>query len=67
MQVSHPQLSLADVFAAMAFYWDHHAEVQRGIRTAEERAAELKSRLGAGPLAEKLGPRWDRIGAGGGA
>ena len=37
-----PQLSLAEVYAALAYYWDHKEEVEADIRTAEE--IEGKSR-----------------------
>jgi uncharacterized protein (DUF433 family) len=37
-----PQLSLAEVHAALAYYWDHKEEVEADIRSAEE--IEAKSR-----------------------
>jgi uncharacterized protein (DUF433 family) len=37
-----PQLSLADVHAALAYYWDHKEEIEADIRSAEE--IEAKSR-----------------------
>lgn len=51
----HPGLAMADVFAAMAYYWDHRDELHRDMAAAEDRAAKLKERVGPGPLAEKLG------------
>jgi uncharacterized protein (DUF433 family) len=51
----HPQLTMADVFAAMTYYWDHRDEIHRDVQAAAERTAELKAQLGPGPLAEKLG------------
>jgi uncharacterized protein (DUF433 family) len=50
-----PQLSMGDVFAAMAYYWDHRDEIQRQMSSAEDRVADLKVRTGPGPLAKKLG------------
>ncbi len=41
-----PQLSMADVFAAMAYYWDHRDEIQRHMTSAEDRLAELKAHIG---------------------
>ena len=32
----HPTITLADVHAALAYYWDHRAEIERAI--AEERS-----------------------------
>jgi uncharacterized protein (DUF433 family) len=48
-------LSLADVYAALTYYYDHREEIDRAIRADEEFVAELrkntpsllKSRLGA--------------------
>ena len=38
-----PQLTLADVYAALAFYWDHKKEIEAEIRRAEE--VEEKARF----------------------
>ncbi len=32
----HPQLTMADVYAAMTYYWDHREEVQEQLRRAKE-------------------------------
>ncbi len=37
-----PQLTLADVHAALAYYWDHKEEIETDIRAAEK--IETKSR-----------------------
>lgn len=48
-----PTLSLRDVHAALAYYWDHRDEIERAI--AEEEALEAMLKKGyAGPLREKL-------------
>jgi len=31
-----PQLTLADVYSALAYYWDHKKEIEADIRRAEE-------------------------------
>ena len=51
---AYPTLTLTDVHAAIAYYWDQRAEIERQIE--EERAAieELRRRIGPGPLTEKL-------------
>lgn len=56
---NHPSLTLADVHAALAYYWDHRDEIEREIE--EDRAAiqEYRRRIGPGPLAEKLRRRGD--------
>jgi len=47
-------LDLADVYAALAYYYDHRAEIDEAIRADDAFAAELKQRT-ASPLSEKLG------------
>ena len=41
---AYPQLSLANVHAALAFYHDHREEMDRLIQADAEFEAELKSR-----------------------
>ncbi len=49
----YPQLTLADVHAALAYYWDHRDEIER--RMAEEDAfVEQIRKLYPSPLKEKL-------------
>jgi uncharacterized protein (DUF433 family) len=50
-----PQLSLADVHAALAYYFDHRDEILRHIREDEELVEQLKNQIGPGPLEVKLG------------
>jgi uncharacterized protein (DUF433 family) len=39
----HPQLTLADVHAALAFYFDHRQQIDADIRADEDFVAELKA------------------------
>ena len=49
----HPTITLADVHAALAYYWDHREEIERAI--AEEHAlVEEFRRNHISPLQEKL-------------
>ena len=49
----YPQLTLADVHAALAYYWDHRDEIE--ARLAQENAfVEQMRKLYPGPLKEKL-------------
>ena len=50
----HPTLTLADVHAALAYYWGHRDEIERAIEEDRRETAELRKRIGPGPLAEKL-------------
>ena len=40
-----PQLSLADVHAALTYYFDHREEIQRQMREAREFAATMKASI----------------------
>jgi len=45
-----PQVSLADVYAALAYYHDHREEIDRQIREDDQFVAEMKARGGPGLL-----------------
>lgn len=47
-------LSLADVYAALAYYYDHREEIDRSIRADEEFIGELRQKTPS-ILREKLG------------
>jgi uncharacterized protein (DUF433 family) len=49
---SFPQLSLADVHAALTYYYDHRDEIDRQIREDDEFIAKNKAELGSGPLSK---------------
>ena len=51
--VSHPQLSLSDVHAALAYYFDNIDEVRNDIRHNDELADQLRARFPS-KLKEKL-------------
>lgn len=48
---SHPGLTLGDVYAALAYYWDHREQIDNDIRAGEEFANRL--RAGAPSIFEK--------------
>jgi uncharacterized protein (DUF433 family) len=45
-----PELSLADVYAALAFYWDHREGIMRQMKEEEDFVAEMKAKAGPGLL-----------------
>ena len=47
---SFPQLSLADVHAALAYYYDHREEIEQQIRDNEAIIAKARAELGPGPM-----------------
>jgi uncharacterized protein (DUF433 family) len=55
--VDYPELSLADIHAALAYYYDHRQEIDAQMKAAADFIDHLKTVTGAGPLAEKLARR----------
>jgi len=53
----HPHLSLAQVYSALAYYWDHREEIERDLQRREELAKTLRREAGEHPLAAKLRTR----------
>ena len=51
---AYPHITLADVHAALAYYWDHNAEIDQQMKDADEFVARLKDTNEASPLARKL-------------
>jgi uncharacterized protein (DUF433 family) len=49
-----PQLTLGDVHAALAYYFDHREEICRDLREDEEAGAALQTQIGPGPLARRV-------------
>ena len=47
---SYPHITLADVHAALAYFWDHQDEIRRDIEADDEFAASLRSKAGPGLL-----------------
>jgi uncharacterized protein (DUF433 family) len=52
-----PPLSLAQVYAALAYYYDHQTELDEAIRADAELAEELRPHLEDGELRAKLAGR----------
>lgn len=49
-----PSISLADVHAALAYYWDHRDEIEAEIAEEEAFVAEFRKQYPEGPLQRKL-------------
>ena len=49
-----PDLTLAQVHSALAYYFDHRADILQQLREEHETAANVRQSLGEGPLAAKL-------------
>jgi uncharacterized protein (DUF433 family) len=50
----HPHLSLAQIYAAFTYYYDHQAELDAEIDESLERVKSLKSSLGQSAVESKL-------------
>ena len=47
---SFPQLTLTDVHAALAYFWEHQAEIRQEMRQAEDLVSRLRRESGPGLL-----------------
>lgn len=54
IQAEHPHLSLADVHAALAFYYDHQAQLDAHIDQDQKDAEALRAVAGESPVARRL-------------
>ncbi len=54
MHRQHRHLSLAQIYSALAYYYDHQAEVDQDIERRWQYAEEVKQRLGESPIKVKL-------------
>jgi uncharacterized protein (DUF433 family) len=50
----HPYLTMAQIHAALAYYWDHKAELDADIERRWEYAERMRVGAGPSPLAERL-------------
>lgn len=57
IRADYPELSLADIYAALAYYFDHQAEIDGQMKSADDFVDQLKTLTGPGPLTEKLARR----------
>jgi len=50
----YPHLTMAQVHAALAYYWSHRDEIHTDIENEEILVAELKAKAGPSKLQERL-------------
>jgi len=62
IHLQHPHLSLAQIYAALGFYYDHKPELDAEIETALRGAEDLRTQMGESPIRQRLGalrrPAW---------
>jgi uncharacterized protein (DUF433 family) len=51
----HPGISLADVYAALTYYWANREEIDRAISDDDAFVEKLRSQAGPSLLSQKLG------------
>jgi uncharacterized protein (DUF433 family) len=51
---SHPHLTLGQIHAALAYYYDHRAELDAQIDEDDRFADELRAELGESPFAKRM-------------
>jgi uncharacterized protein (DUF433 family) len=54
IQAQHPHLTLSQVHAAFAYYYDHKAELDTAIQQTLDQAEALRKELGESPIVAKL-------------
>jgi uncharacterized protein (DUF433 family) len=50
----HPHLSLAQIYAAFTYYYDHQAEIDAEIDRQVRRIEELRAQAGDSPVRKRL-------------
>jgi len=50
----YPHLTMAQVHAALAYYWSHQGEIQQDIVNEENLVAELRAKAGPSKFQERL-------------
>ncbi|MBI4675683.1 MAG: DUF433 domain-containing protein [Chloroflexi bacterium] len=54
LHFQHPYLTLGQIHSALAYYWDHKAELDADIERRWQFAEESRRQAGPSPLSEKL-------------
>ena len=54
LHFQHPHLTLGQIYSALAYYWDHRADLDKDIERRLESADSLRGSLGESPLVARL-------------
>jgi Protein of unknown function (DUF433) len=54
LHFQHPHLTLGQIHSALAYYWDHHKELDRDIRRRLKRVEGLRREVQPSPLVERF-------------
>ncbi len=54
IQQQHPQLTLGQIYSALAYYYDHQEELDHAIQAGLDEVAEIRATLGMSVIQRKL-------------
>ena len=54
IQENHPHLTIAQIYSALAWYYDHQIEMDAEIRSQEERIRQLRTQTQPSALGARL-------------
>ncbi len=54
LQEQHPYLTMAQIHSALAFYWDHKAELDQDIQRRREYAERMRAKAAPSPFKKRL-------------
>jgi uncharacterized protein (DUF433 family) len=57
LHFQHPQLTMGQIHSALAYYWDHKAELDQDIARRLQLVDQLQQTLPSSPLIERLKAR----------
>ena len=54
LHLQDPHLSMSQIYSALAYYWEHKADIDDDIKRRFEHSEELRQNAGESPLAKRL-------------
>ncbi len=54
IKYQHPYLSMGQIYASLAYYWDHKAEIEREIEEQTQAVEQFRKAAGNSPARTKL-------------
>lgn len=54
LQFQYPHLSMSQIHSALAYYWEHKAEIDADVKLRFEYSEKLRQKAGESPLAKRL-------------
>ena len=54
LHANYPHLSMSQIHSALAYYWDHKADMDAEIEQIDQWAAHTQQQAGESPIARKL-------------